>query len=141
MTVVTVNCCERCVGLRNRQCSVPRGKVMGGSSVLNYMIYTRGNRRDYDHWSALGNTGWSYNEVLPYFLKVENVQVSNLRLDEGYHSQGGYMTVSDVPFRTEVSERFVEAGLQYGFRLVDFNGRFQQGFNFHQVLQSHYNVM
>lgn len=106
---------------------------MGGSSVLNYMIYTRGNRRDYDLWSALGNTGWSYNDVLPYFLKVENVQVVDLQLDEGYHSYSGYMTVSDVPFKTEVSKRFVQAGVEYGFRQLDFNGRFQQGFNFHQV--------
>lgn len=62
-------------GMKGNRCNVPRGKVMGGSSVLNYMIYNRGHRRDYDHWRELGNPGWGFDELLPYFLKLEDCQV------------------------------------------------------------------
>jgi choline dehydrogenase-like flavoprotein len=60
------------VGLNSRKGYQPRGKCLGGSSAINAMAYIRGNRKDYDDWAALGNTGWSYNEVLPYFIKSEN---------------------------------------------------------------------
>lgn len=62
------------LGLKDGRCPVPRGKVMGGSSVINFMVYTRGDRRDYDHWEAMGNRGWSWNDVYPYFLKSEACQ-------------------------------------------------------------------
>ena len=61
-----------CFGLSNRESRWPRGRVLGGSSVLNYMLYVRGNKRDYDHWHELGNQGWSWAEVLPYFMKSED---------------------------------------------------------------------
>lgn len=61
-----------CFGLINRRSRWPRGRVLGGSSVLNYMLYVRGNRRDYDHWAKMGNYGWAWNDVLPYFIKSED---------------------------------------------------------------------
>lgn len=66
-----------CLAMKNNRCHWPRGRVMGGSSVLNYMIYTRGNRRDFDNWAALGNEGWSYEDVLPYFMKAEKCVVKS----------------------------------------------------------------
>ena len=61
-----------CFGLINRRSRWPRGRVLGGSSVLNYMLYVRGNRRDYDQWAKMGNYGWSFSDVLPYFIKSED---------------------------------------------------------------------
>ena len=74
------------------RCNWPRGKSLGGSSAINYMLYIRGNRRDYDLWASLGNTGWSYDDVLPYFLKSEDQQNPYLAKNK-YHATGGYLTV------------------------------------------------
>jgi len=74
------------------KCNWPRGKVMGGSSVLNYMLYVRGNRKDYDIWEADGNPGWGYNEVLHYFKKSEDNRNPYLA-NTHYHASGGYLTV------------------------------------------------
>lgn len=66
---------KACLGMINRQCSWPRGKALGGTSTLNYMIHTRGSRLDYEKWASLGNVGWSYTDVLPYFKKSERFNV------------------------------------------------------------------
>ncbi|KAG8283993.1 hypothetical protein J6590_003686 [Homalodisca vitripennis] len=121
-----------CLGLKKNQCNIPRGKVMGGSSVLNYMIYNRGHHQDYDHWEELGNPGWSYRDVMPYFLKLEDLQVSK-PMDMRYHSKGGYMSVTDIPVHTSVAQAFVGAGRELGFSVLDYNGQYQQGFSLHQV--------
>lgn len=103
----------------------PRGRALGGTSIINYMIHVRGNPLDYDQWAAMGNTGWSYNELLPYFKKSEDFNVKYQ--DPGYHQKGGYLTVSDVPFKTESVNAFIKAAQEAGHPYVDYNGRDQLG--------------
>lgn len=121
-----------CMGLDNQQCNWPRGKVIGGSSVLNYMIYTRGNRRDYDHWAALGNTGWSFEEVLPYFKKIENFTIDEYK-NSSYHNDKGYLDISYAPYRSKVANAIIEASQEAGFPYVDYNGPKQVGVSQLQV--------
>lgn len=120
-----------CLGMVGGRCNWPRGKVMGGSSVLNYMIYTRGNRRDYDSWAAKGNVGWSYKDVLPYFLKAETTEIPGLR-DSPYRGKDGPVSVSYPPFHTPLATAFLEAGKEMGFRVNDYNGASQKGFSYIQ---------
>ncbi|KAJ3620549.1 hypothetical protein MTP99_004488 [Tenebrio molitor] len=121
-----------CMGMDNQQCNWPRGKVIGGSSVLNYMIYTRGNRRDYDHWAALGNEGWSFKDVLPYFRKVENFSVPDAP-DPSYHNKEGYLQVSYSPFKTKIADAIIDASIENGINYVDYNGPIQVGVSRLQV--------
>lgn len=80
---------------------------------MNGMMYMRGSRRDYDTWSAMGNNGWSYNEVLPYFLKSEdNHEMSEM--DRGYHSKGGLLTVTKFPYHPPLSKAILQAGEELG---------------------------
>jgi choline dehydrogenase len=118
--------------LENRQLYWPRGKVLGGSSSINAMIYIRGNRKDYDGWRDLGNPGWGFSDVLPYFKKSENQE----RGASEYHGTGGPLNVSDHRCLNPLSEAFVEAAGQAGFaRNQDFNGAEQEGFGTYQVTQ------
>src|SRR5437870_5392816 len=118
--------------LNNRRLYWPRGKVLGGSSSINAMIYMRGNRRDYDHWSELGNEGWSYADVLPYFKKAENAELGA----SAYHGTGGPLNVTDLRTVNPLSQAFVEAGVESGFPLKDdFNEPEQDGVGFYQVTQ------
>lgn len=122
-----------CLGMENRQCTCPRGKVVGGTSVVNFMIYTRGNKRDYNYWEELGNSGWGYKDVLPYFLEIEGMTIPELAKDTRYHSTRGEVTISYTPFRTPLAEAFVEGGRELGHRIVDYNGETQTGFSFLQT--------
>lgn len=116
--------CQAMIGDR---CNWPRGKVMGGSSVLNAMVYVRGNRRDYDYWEEQGNPGWGYDNVLHYFKKSEDNR--NPYLNKGkYHETGGYLTVQEAPWRTPLSLAFVRAGTEMGYDQRDINGEDQTGF-------------
>jgi GMC oxidoreductase len=81
-----------CLGLRNKQCKLPRGKVLGGSSAINYMIYTRGNKLDYDRWRDMGNPGWGYDDILPYFKRLEDVQILRYILAGFYQSSEKHNT-------------------------------------------------
>lgn len=113
--------------MENGRCNWPRGKVLGGSSVLNYMLYLRGNKRDYDSWKADGNVGWGYNDVLHYFKKSEDNQNPYLTRTP-YHSTGGYLTVQEAPWHTPLAAAFVKAGQQMGYENRDINGEHQSGF-------------
>jgi choline dehydrogenase len=118
--------------LNGRRLYWPRGKVLGGSSSINAMIYMRGNPREYDHWSSLGNAGWSFADVLPYFKRTENQQ----RGASEYHGAGGPLDVADLRSINPLSRAFVGAGVELGLpRNPDFNGPEQQGVGFYQVTQ------
>nr|CAI5860486.1 unnamed protein product [Callosobruchus analis] len=84
------------------------------------MVCTRGNKLDYDHWEAMGNPGWSYKDLLPYFRKTEDANVAVN--DTGYRGKGGPLGVSDIPFRTKFGDLFVKAAQQAGYPYVDYNG-------------------
>ncbi|XP_058447549.1 glucose dehydrogenase [FAD, quinone]-like [Malaya genurostris] len=121
---------EYCLAFKNNQCRFPRGKVMGGSSVLNYMIYTRGNRRDFDGWAEAGNEGWSYKDVLPYFQKLEHSVVPDAY--PGYAGKDGPLSVSYVPYKSPIAKLFLEATIESGVPYVDYNGPSQVGVSFIQ---------
>jgi choline dehydrogenase len=116
--------------LNNRKIFCPRGKVLGGSSSINFMVYIRGNHRDYDRWQSLGNPGWSYQDMLPYFKKSEHQQ----RGADPYHSVDGELSVTDLISPTVTSQLFVEAAMEMGYpHNPDFNGVQQEGAGIYQM--------
>lgn len=116
--------------LNNRVTIQPRGKVLGGSSSINGLLYVRGQHEDYDHWRQLGNTGWSFDDVLPYFRRAENQQ----RGEDEFHGTGGPLCVSDVSEPHPLCEAFIEASQEAGFpRNDDFNGATQEGAGYFQL--------
>ncbi|CAG9861260.1 unnamed protein product [Phyllotreta striolata] len=117
-----------CLGLNEGRCNWPRGRVLGGSSVLNAMMYVRGNRKDYDRWKEIGNPGWSYEDVLPYFKKSEDIRIKELTNDE-FHGTGGYLTVENYRYHSPLAKYFLDAAEEMGYEIRDMNGRFQTGFN------------
>ncbi|KAG8262409.1 hypothetical protein J6590_053046 [Homalodisca vitripennis] len=122
-----------CLGMENHQCRWPRGKVLGGSSTINYMVYLRGNPLDYDEWAAMGCEGWSYSDVLPYFKKFENMtskQVLALPDFHKYHSTKGIVTIEDFEtYEVKPLRKLFERGMDdLGIRPnPDPNGRRQTG--------------
>lgn len=116
--------------LNGRQGYQPRGKVLGGSSSINAMVYIRGQHADYDHWAAEGNPGWGWEDVKPYFLRSEN----NERRADAWHGQGGPLNVADLRAPHRFSRFFTEAGVQAGHpHNTDFNGATQEGVGLYQV--------
>jgi choline dehydrogenase len=116
-------------GIGNRTLQWPRGKVLGGSSSLNGLLYVRGQREDYDRWEALGNAGWSYADVLPYFRKSEDQE----RGADEYHGVGGPMKVSDLRLRRPIAEYFIAAAREAGIPgNDDCNGATQEGVGYFQ---------
>ena len=108
----------------------PRGKVLGGSSSINGMIYIRGQHEDFDHWRQLGNPGWSAGDVLPYFKRSESQE----RGSDDYHGSDGPLAVSDVRYTHPICDAFIEAAVALGFpRNNDFNGRVQEGVGYQQT--------
>jgi choline dehydrogenase len=118
--------------MKGRRMYWPRGRVLGGSSSINAMVYMRGQPADYDHWRQLGNTGWSYADVLPYFKKAER----NERLHDEFHGTDGPLNVAERPYTNPLTHVFVEAAQQAGLPLnPDFNGKNQLGCGMFQVTQ------
>jgi choline dehydrogenase len=131
---------------------LPRGKALGGSSMVNGMIYIRGQHQDYDDWEALGNKGWGFDSLLPYFKKSENFELAgnpghtrnfNLggrpiagQIDMGYHGVGGPLNVAPPRSPNRIYSIFLEAAHQAGFKLnADFNGADQEGVGYHWLTQ------
>lgn len=109
-----------CLARRNGRCSWFRGKVMGGSSTINYLIYIRAHPRDYDEWEKMGNPGWSYRDVLPYFIKSEKNENPEL-VDERYHGFEGYLYVGRLPYQDRNTLALVQAYQELGLPLIDQN--------------------
>lgn len=118
-----------CLATDGARCSWPRGRVLGGSSVLNAMLYIRGNRRDYDRWAELGNGGWDYASVLPYFRKAENMRIPEYQ-NSAYHGTSGYLSVEFFRTVSALTDIFLEAARELGMlnAEADFNGHSQYGF-------------
>jgi choline dehydrogenase len=116
--------------LNNRQIIQPRGKVLGGSSSINGLLYIRGQHEDFDHWRQLGNAGWAFTDVLPYFRRGEDQE----RGDDELHGVGGPLSVSNVGETHQLAEAFIEAAQQAGIpRNDDFNGPRQEGAGYFQL--------
>ncbi|MFI5011518.1 MAG: GMC family oxidoreductase [Hyphomicrobiales bacterium] len=117
-------------GMNGRRIYWPRGKTLGGSSAINGLIYIRGQRQDYDAWADAGNPGWSFSEVLPYFVKAE----SNERGADNLHGASGPLSVSDIHERHELIEALLSGAEELGIpRNADFNGATQEGAGYYQL--------
>ena len=120
---------EKDKGLNNRRIDWPRGKVLGGSSALNGLLYIRGDRHDYDNWEKLGNKGWSYKEVLPLFKKFECQENG----EDQYHGVDGELKVSNLRLRRKIADLFIEASEEIGIPFnKDCNGEKQEGVGYFQ---------
>lgn len=116
--------------MKGRRLEFPRGKVLGGSSSINGMIYIRGDHKDYDDWAAAGNPGWAWQDILPHFIRTEH----NTRGASALHGVGGGLWVEDVPNRYELADIFVQAGIEQGIPPNDdFNGERLEGIGYYQT--------
>lgn len=118
--------------MEDQRCAYPRGKALGGTSTINYMIYNRGNRHDFDRWAQDGNYGWSYDEVLPYFKKSERSRLKRFS-NSPYHGYTGGLSVEDVQYQTPMVKAYMKASKQAGYRNIDYNGESQLGTGFLQA--------
>lgn len=116
--------------LGNRRLATPRGKVIGGSSSINGMVYVRGHARDYDTWDEMGAQGWSYADVLPYFQRMETWHgAEDAGSDDGYRGTNGPLHISRGPRKNPLFDAFIKAGQQAGYPVTrDYNGAAQEGF-------------
>ena len=116
--------------MNGRRIYWPRGKTLGGCSAINGLIYIRGQREDYDHWASLGNAGWSFDDVLPYFIRSEG----NQRGGDAFHGDSGPLRVADIGARHELIEAFIAGAQECGIaRTDDFNGAQQEGAGYFQL--------
>ncbi|XP_049825366.1 glucose dehydrogenase [FAD, quinone]-like [Aethina tumida] len=115
-----------CQGMMNKQCFIPRGKVMGGSSTINFIMYTRGNKEDYNLWQQMGNDGWSYDEIEPHFRQLENWQTYG---DLNLHGFEGPINCNRTAPESALKQPLSEALLSMGLKKLDYNGKSQFGFD------------
>jgi choline dehydrogenase-like flavoprotein len=119
-------------GLNGRIGYQPRGKALGGSSAINAMVYIRGHRSDYDQWASLGNAGWSFSDVLPFFKRAED----NADFDGEYHGKGGPLAVNKLRSDNPIQQTFLQAAQEGQFRIrEDFNAEDHEGLGIYQVTQ------
>ncbi len=119
-------------GMHNRRIPIPRGKMLGGSSSINGMLYVRGNPLDYNSWSQLGNRGWSYESVLPYFKKSENFEGDG----DDTRGKGGLLNVAPMREHHVICDAWIKAAGAEGFPInKDYNNGHQEGFGYYQVTQ------
>ena len=117
-------------GINSRSLQWPRGKVLGGSSSINGLLYIRGNNADYDYWRQLGNSGWSAEDVLPYFKRAEDQEMG----ENNFHGVGGPLSVTGTRSRREICEAIIETAQGIGIpRNNDFNGENQEGAGYFQL--------
>ena len=109
----------------------PRGRVLGGSSSLNAMVYIRGHALDYDNWEDMGAEGWNYQNCLPYFKKAEH----NEMIDNEYHGQNGPLNVTNTPYKNKFIDYFIEAASKFYKINDDYNGKDQEGIGVYQTTQ------
>ena len=110
------------LGLEQHRPLWPRGTALGGTSVINFMIYTRGNKWDFERWAAQGNPGWSYKDVLKYYMKSKHSKLTFA--DYNYHGTNGYWSTEDV-YQSELVRRFIEAGVELGLPRIDYNANIE----------------
>ncbi len=121
---------EPCPGTNGRTIPMPRGKVIGGSSSINGLIFSRGQKMDFDVWAQKGNRGWSYDDVLPYFRRYESHENS---VDNNLRGQSGEMTITDLKWRDPLCEAFIKGAESIGIpRNPDYNGAYQEGTSYVQ---------
>ncbi len=117
-------------GLNGRSLPWPRGKVLGGSSSLNGLLYVRGQPQDYDRWQQMGNSGWGWDDVLPYFRRAEDQE----RGEDAFHGTGGPLTVSNARLSRPICDAWVEAAQKAGYAFnPDYNGATQEGVGYFQL--------
>ncbi|KAF7988519.1 hypothetical protein HCN44_001092 [Aphidius gifuensis] len=124
---------KSCLGMKDLRCTWPRGKSLGGSSTINNLIHTRGNKLDFDEWANLGNYGWEYEKILKYFKKSERFRIPEIR-DSFYHNTEGNVDVEYSQWRTPLATAFLDAGKECGYNITqDYNGAEQMGFGYIQL--------
>ncbi|XP_054004443.1 glucose dehydrogenase [FAD, quinone]-like [Hylaeus anthracinus] len=116
-----------CLAMKNHQCTWPRGKALGGTTILNGMMYSRGNKKDYDYWAAQGNPGWEHDSIFKYFKKSEDMRIDEFK-GSSYHSTGGGLSIEHYRYRTPITNHLVNAGTEMGYEILDANAGKQSGF-------------
>lgn len=110
-------------------CNWPKGRVLGGTSVINYLLYNRGHQDDFNEWAAMGNTGWRFDDVLPYFRKSERITVSEQLPLSSYRGTDGHLYVQNPPYKSALLTAFLQTGRRMGYNINDPNGAEMLGFS------------